>query len=448
MLRSRLAIVVAATVVLAACQSGSDPKDKVAPPGGSTPVAPGDQPTNVATLTPYPVPKTTDVKAPDGFEPVFAENVARHGARSLTDDELLEDLLALWDEAKDADALTDAGRRFGPDARALQTAMKRVGFGELNTLGAEEMKGIGTREGERLSNMFADAPGEGAKVDVIHSGRSRAEDSGEMFSEGLSSVHPELEIEPPEPNEKLLKFDNENNEYEDFLDGDAWKPDYNNVRKLARVDRAATDALENLFEPDFVAGIDNTLFYGNAVFDVYRAGPSMSRDVNVDTKALMPKEAADSFAYVEDGRYFYTRGPGVDGDDSTYQAAQILLDDFFKVIDDRLEGRGSHPHAAVYRFAHAEEITPFAAMLELPGSDEQGRPGETYTHENNDFRVSTVAPLSANIGWTVWQKDDTNIVSIRYNEVPVEIGRDCEPYEGTKMFYELDELRSCLGATG
>ena len=118
-------------------------------------------------------------------------------------------------------------------------------------------------------------------------------------------------------------------------------------------------------------------------------------------------------------------------------------------IDDHLQDRGPHPHAAVYRFAHAEEITPFAALLELPGADEPAEAGRaSYTHENNDFRVSTVAPLSANIEWIVWGNGDTNIVSIPHNEVPTTVGRDCQPYEDTKNFYELEELRTCLGATG
>ena len=173
----------------------------------------------------------------------------------------------------------------------------------------------------------------------------------------------------------------------------------------------------------------------------------MSRDVDVDTRPLMPEKAAAAFSYVDDGRYFYSRGPGIEGDDGSYQAAQILLDDFFSAIDDRLQGRGPHPHAAVYRFAHAEEITPFASLLELPGADEPGKPGETYTYENNDFRVSTVSPLSANIEWTVWANGDTHIVSIAHNEVQTTVGRDCQPYQDTKKFYELEELRTCLGAT-
>ena len=172
----------------------------------------------------------------------------------------------------------------------------------------------------------------------------------------------------------------------------------------------------------------------------------MSRDINIDSRQYVTKEAADAFAYVDDARYFYSRGPGIVGDDGSYQAAQILLDDFFSAIDDHLLERGSHPHAAVYRFAHAEEITPFAAMLALPDADEPAEPGDIYTHENNDFRVSTVSPLSANIEWIVWNKGDTNIVSIQHNEVPTTVGRDCKPYKDTENFYKLEELRTCLGA--
>jgi hypothetical protein len=446
--RSRLLIVAAAMIAISGCQSDADPKDRVSPRPGTSPVSPGDLQQYTSTLTPYPTPKASEMEAPDGFEPVFAEHVARHGSRSLTDGELLDDTIALWEKAQDADALTSAGKRFGPDARALRAAMDKIGYGQLSKLGKEEMRGIGARTGKRLSSMFASAIKDGAKVELIDSEKERAVDSAKNFSAGLSSTQPDLDIGKTKSDEKLLKFDSENNEYEDFLEDGPWKAEYNRVRKLSGIDDIAVDTLEHLYEPDFVAAIDKKLFYANGIFDVYRGGPAMSRDVDVDTTNVMPAKAAETFAYVDDGRYFYSRGPGVQGDDGSYQAAQILLDDFFDEIDDHLLGRDNNPRAAVYRFAHAEEITPFAALIELPGADEKGTPGETYTYENNDFRVSRIAPLSANIEWVVWAKGDTHVVSIAHNEVPTPVGRDCKPYEDTKNFYELEELRSCLGASG
>jgi hypothetical protein len=440
-------VIVAAVLVLSACQP-ADETNKKRPTAAGTTIPVEELPPSLASLTPYPEPKKeAELEAPAGFEPVFAQNIARHGARSLTSDDPIEDAIALWNEAKAAGALTSAGKKFGPEARALQLTMRRVGFGELNTLGAEEMQGIGTREGKRLSSMFDAAHEEGARVEILDSGVGRAEDSAKNFSAGLASVHPDIEIETPESNDKLLKFSGEDDRYEDFLEDGPWKAAYNQVRKLSNIREAATETLEHLYTPEFVAGLgDRQLEEANGVFDIYRSGPAMSRDVNVDTERLMPKAAAESFAYVEDGRYFYSRGPGLKGDDGSYRAAQILLDDFFSVIDDRLEGRGPHPHAAVYRFAHAEELSPFAALIKIQGADEQGTPGETYTHENNDFRISTVTPLSGNIEWVVWEKDDEHIVSVTHNEVPTTVGSDCKPYRDTENFYELGELRTCLGA--
>jgi hypothetical protein len=445
--RSRLLIVAAAMIALSACTSATDPKDGDSPRSGSTSVA-GDDGPNYSTLTPYPEPTSNKLlEAPDGFEPVFAQFVARHGSRSLTDGELLADTVALWRKARDADALTAAGESFGPDAQRLRTAMKKVGFGQLSTLGKEEMQGIGTRAGERLSSMFEAALDDGARVDLFDSGKSRARASARNFARGLSSVQPDIEIEPSDTNEKLLKFDNENNEYEDFLEDGPWIPAYNQLRKQSGIDQAAVDTLEHLYTPEFVKGVKGKLYYANGIFDVYRSGPAMSRDVDVDTAPVMPAKAAAAFVYVDDGRFFYSRGPGLEGDDGSYQAAQILLDDFFKVIDDRLQDRGDHPHAAVYRFAHAEEISPFASLLQLPGADEQAKPGELYTHENNEFQVARVAQLSSNIEWVVWGNGDTHLVSVSHNEVPTTVGRDCQLYEDTKNFYELEELRTCLGAT-
>lgn len=446
MLLERLSIVVAATILLTACQMTSpDDKDgpSLAPPTG---ISPEDQPPYLSTMTPYPVPSSTKTEVPDGFKTAFVTAVARHGARSLTSEDSLEDALELWEGAEQAGALTSLGRRFGPDLRAMMNAMDRVGYGDLNTLGREEMEAIGVREGERVSSLFEGAPAEGAKIDIIDSGRGRAQESAEYFSRGLGREHPQLEIEPPETNEELLKFDNENNEYEDFLDDGPWKDPYNEVRRLSGIDAAAPKILEKLYAPEYVATIDEPLSAANGVFDLYRSGPSMSRDVNIDTAQYMDEKMAQVFAYVDDGRYFYSRGPGAEGEDGSYQAAQVLLDDFFDVIDDRLEGRGPHPHAGVYRFAHAEEMTPFAALLSIPNADEAATPDATFKHENNDFRVERIAQLSSNISWTVWTNEgEEPLVSVAHNEVAVPVGRGCEKYQGTENFYELDELRSCLG---
>ena len=112
--RSRLLIVVAAMIALSGCHVRLRPEGRRRPGSGSTSVAGGDGP-NFSTLTPYPAPTSNELpEAPDGFEPVFAQFVARHGARSLTDGELLDDTIALWEEGE--------GRRRADGRRARGSA--------------------------------------------------------------------------------------------------------------------------------------------------------------------------------------------------------------------------------------------------------------------------------------------------------------------------------------
>ena len=323
-----------------------------------------------------------------------------------------------------------------------------MGFGNLSTLGKEEQQAIGAREGERLSAMFDTATADGAKVDVFDSGQRRAEASAENFSIGLQSVQPDLEIEPPESDEKVLKFDNENKEYEHFLEDGPWKAGYNDVRRSSGIDQAAVAALSTSTRPDFVAGIDKPLFYGNGIFDVYRSGPAMSRDVDVDTRPLMPKKAAEAFAYVDDGRYFYSRGPGIEGDDGSYQAAQILLDDFFTAIDDHLQGRGPHPHAAVYRFAHAEELTPFASLLAAARRRRTRQAGrDVHLQEQRLPRLHRGSAVGEHRVDGVGEGRHQHRLDLA-QRAP-DHGRTRLPaVPGHQEFYELDELRTCLGATG
>ncbi|MFI2199937.1 hypothetical protein ACH47Z_03955 [Streptomyces sp. NPDC020192] len=92
---------------------------------------------------------------PAGFEPVFTENVSRHGSRAATDGEDGELILALWDKARAEGQLTSRGEEFGPTVRALTAAMAKVGYGNLSGRGRQEMRDTATRMEQRLPSLFA-----------------------------------------------------------------------------------------------------------------------------------------------------------------------------------------------------------------------------------------------------------------------------------------------------
>lgn len=171
--------------------------------------------------------------------------------------------------------------------------------------------------------------------------------------------------------------------------------------------------------------------------------------------------AADWFAYVLDAEDFYDKGPGHAGQDATYSVAQPLLDDFFASIDARVAGGTT---VATFRFAHAETIIPFAALLKLPGSTQQAPDVadpqsltdvflNTTDRANNEWLGSQVSPMAANIQWDVATKDGidpqtgaayTPLVRMLYNENEIAFNDSCTPVADGSTWYKETELKRCL----
>ena len=183
--------------------------------------------------------------------------------------------------------------------------------------------------------------------------------------------------------------------------------------------------------------------------------------------ADVPAEEGDVFAWILDMEDFYEKGPSYAGQDETYRIAQPLLDDFFASIDERVAGGDT---AATFRFAHAETIMPFAALIGAPGSTQQAPAVENpqsvadvYNYQNNEWRGESVTPMAANIQWDVATRDGidpetgkayTPLIRMLYNEEEVAFGgtntltrglSSCTPVAEGSTWYKESELKSCLG---
>src|SRR5699024_6037608 len=94
------------------------------------------------------------------------------------------------------------------------------------------------------------------------------------------------------------------------------------------------------------------------LYELYVIAPLMSEEADVDFDAYITEEDAEVLAYISDANDFYEKGPGFEGRDVTYRMSTVLLDAFLDAIAGISTGETTQ--AADFRFAHAEEVIPFA----------------------------------------------------------------------------------------
>ncbi|MEU8263328.1 histidine-type phosphatase [Micromonospora sp. NPDC048999] len=453
-----LAVLAAALVI-----SSSGTASAAAVSGTTQPSA-----TSYGTKLPYtPQQNSATYQAPpSGFKPVFTEHVARHGSRGLSSKKYDDLALQVWKKAKSENSLTDLGTEFGPAVQALMTANEKLGYGNLTTRGVQEHRDLAARVYRRLPALFNDIPKKSNPIVIVTSGVDRAVDSGRNFGEGLAAADPAVAslIQAPQADPDLLYFhkSSANAAYQNYLNNDPrLKNVLRQIQEQPRSRTVARDLLEGLFTPAFVdrlaAGefdfvdseskkthVRNEVDAALVIYNLYLITPGMRDEGDWRFERFVPVEDAEWLGYLADAEDFYGKGPGFAGDDISFRMATVLLDDFFAKLE-AAKGVGIHNRGAVFRFTHAEEIIPLAALMGLPGSTQQMPEGTLYTYENNPWRGALVSPMGANIQWDMFQRGNQYIVRMLYNEKETDFKAACKPISAGSYFYDLTELERCFG---
>jgi hypothetical protein len=391
-----------------------------------------------ANQTPYGTPKASVKAAPDGFEMFFLETVSRHGARSLTSDNPERDALQIWKRASRQGGLTERGEKFAIDLAQFQEAERKIGgYGRLSGLGREELQGIGKRHGEMYANFFDGLDNRDEKIASVTSGVIRTEQSAEAMHEGLAAAGLALETElaPFTEAEDMLHFSNDAS--------DAGEAMTEEVLDRDELRGHAKDVLRTIYVPEFIPSIKDPLEAALDIYKLYQTAPGMAEETDITFARYVPQDAREPLSYATDVETFYQYGPGVEGETNTVDNAWPLLEDFFKTLDERIAGSNT---AVVYRFAHGETTMPFAALIKAPGSEEPTSEGQRFTRSTNPWRGAIAGRLAGSIEWAAYRNDAGKVlVTMRYNEEPVQFHDGCTPYEDDSYFYTVDDLKGCLG---
>ncbi|SMG17909.1 histidine-type phosphatase [Agreia pratensis] len=459
--RSRALLVVSSALVLVLAGSAAP---ALAASGTGTDPASGR--TYYSSKTPY-VPQETPAElqtAPAGFLPVYTESVARHGSRALSSFKYDSLTTQVWEQARSEGALTELGTTLGPEVQKLTAANQKLGYGNLTGQGATQHRGIGSRVVERLPSLFAGIDAGTDTVAVESSGEARATASGKAFEQGLTQADPLIASHLPaaiaqRPDTLYFHKEDINADYQAYADSTKVSDAVDAIYAQPRSHEASREVLERIYTPAFVdrlaAGayhfvdggdgkttVDNEVDAAMMLYNLYIIAPDMTEEVQVDFDRYFAGADAEWFAYLLDSDDFYGKGPAFAGSDITYKMATPLLTDFLDSIDARLAGSTT---AATFRFAHAETIIPFAALIGLPGSTQPVTPDAPYSYATNDWRGETVTPMAANVQWDVF-RDATGraIVRMLYNEREIAFRASCTPIAPGSHFYDVSEVRRCI----
>ncbi|MFT2815425.1 histidine-type phosphatase [Leifsonia sp. A12D58] len=430
--------------------------------------SPGTQATQqnfYASKTPY-VPQGTPAdyqSVPAGFSQIYTESLARHGARALSSFKYDSLTQQLWQQAKSENALTALGATLGPETAALTAANDKLGYGNLSGLGATQHQEIGARTVARMPDFFARLAANGDVIDLESSGEPRATESGENFAVGLRAANPALAaILPATMRESpaTLHFHDQdvNQDYMDYEESDLVADTVSDIWNQPHSAEVSRHVLERIYTTDFVdrlaAGvyhfadpkgkttIDNEVDAAMMLYNLYIIAPDLVEEGDWHFDQYIEPADAEWFAYLLDTEDFYSKGPAFEGSEITYAMATPLLLEFFDGIDARLAGSNV---AATFRFAHAETIVPFAALIQLPGSEQQVTTAAPYTYASNAWRGESVTPMAANVQWDVYSNAaGQTILRMLYNEKEIPFNSSCQPITAGSHYYDVNQLKHCL----
>jgi hypothetical protein len=133
---------------------------------------------------------------------------------------------------------------------------------------------------------------------------------------------------------------------------------------------------------------------------------------DVDFKSFFTCDQLTALSISDSADEYLKKGPGADNNGIQVRVAVPLLVDFIKSADDFIR---SGKYNAELRFAHAETIAPFAALLQIAGADKSGT---NLSQISKVWQASKVIPLSSNIQWIFYKKNGSEeyLVKILLNE--------------------------------
>lgn len=388
----------------------------------------------------YSSPAKNLTAAPSGYQPVFINYVGRHGARHLTKAVSSNAGYILLMKADSLKALTTQGQHL----RKMVLALNKVEQGDVKSISAEgvsELEGIGHRMGVNYPQVFGANP----QLNVSNTKEIRTRQSADAFLTGLKTTIKGKPVIKTYTDDLNLRFYDASPTYTSFEDNGNWQTGMKKLRQSLKMDVVNQRIIQRWFTPSFAKTLKpaeadkmvNDIFGFSTITaslkkEIQQAGFKLT-DLNIASVFTCDELTALSKIDVADD--YLKKGPGTDNNGIQVRVAVPLLVNFIQTTDDFIRAA---PFNAQLRFAHAETIAPFAAILEITKANKVAK---DITKLSASWQSAQVIPLSSNIQWIFYRKKGTPdlLVKVLLNEQEAQIqGLKSSGYP----YYKWTDLRA------
>ncbi|GAA3984937.1 histidine phosphatase family protein [Mucilaginibacter dorajii] len=385
----------------------------------------------LGTKTLYKAPVVKYTPVPKGYEPVFINHVGRHGARHLTKDVKAAFIYSVLLKADSAGMLTEKGELLKQMILNLQK-VEKGNTKSISAEGREELQSIGSRMYSNYAQVFAGKP----KLNVTITKEIRTKQSADAFLSGLKTKLKDS-VQIVEANDDVnLRFYDESPAYTAYEKKGDWDKYKAIIAKAEHINEINKTIVSRLFKAEYLKTLDNMEAdkiindiwgFATIVYSVQGEAKQLGIEPKeLDFTSLFTCDELKALGRTDNVEDFLVKGPGAKADGLQVIIAAPLLANFITTTDDFIKTR---TYNANLRFAHAETISPFAALLGIEDAD---KVSSDINQFDRAWQASKVIPLSSNIQWIFYKKKGSAnyLVKILLNEKEARITglKNVSPY--------------------
>lgn len=367
----------------------------------------------LGTHIPYTSPLPDQLSAlPDSLTPVFVNHVGRHGARFPTSPKSLEQLRT----ALSRSPLSEKGKR-------LETLLEEYAdccsghWGELDSLGASEQRGIASRMTARLPRLF----GKGRHIEARSSYVPRCVMSMFEFLHEINRLDPSTDfstVAGPQTN-PMLRFFQVDTAFVMWRAKGTWKAPY---QMMFDTSVPSAPARRLFADPDALSS-EEAQSLSQTLYSVLSGLPAMGMpDALPDY--FTRSQANDCWALSNLSHYLQRCQTTISSLPADISGP--LLAELIETLDDAAMDAAAYTGpTAILRFGHAETLMPLLSLMRLPGCYYLTNYFDTVGLHWQDFHV---VPMAANLQMILLRGTEGNLyLQILLNERPVVLP-GTEPY--------------------